>query len=74
MDLSSSQKEKSPAARRFQWKEYRLLFYSALIGVAGGLGWLLNAMESILLVAIAGYRPHRLVEPLADPRRYDQAS
>ena len=44
------------------WKEYRLLFYSALIGVAGGLGaqlfvWLLNFSERLLLVGIAGYKP-----------------
>ena len=48
-------------ASRFEWKEYRLLFYSALVGVAGGLGaqlfvWLLNAAERILLWGIAGYR------------------
>jgi CIC family chloride channel protein len=44
------------------WKEYRLLLYSALIGVAGGLGaqlfvWLLNFSERLLLVGIAGYKP-----------------
>jgi len=49
-----------PAALKFQWKEYRLLFYSALIGVAGGLAaqifvWLLNTAERFLLVGIAGY-------------------
>src|SRR5919108_138368 len=43
-------------------KEYRLLLYSALIGVAGGLGaqlfvWLLNFSERLLLVGIAGYKP-----------------
>jgi chloride channel protein, CIC family len=62
MNSSSSQKGSIPVAPRFPWKEYRLLFYSALIGVAGGLGaqlfvWLLNTAERILLVRIAGYRP-----------------
>lgn len=62
MDSSSAQKKDGPVAPRFQWKEYRLLFYSALIGVAGGLGaqlfvWLLNSAEHILLVGIAGYQP-----------------
>ncbi len=56
----------SPLAERpkqiFPWKEYRLLFYSALIGIAGGLGaqlfvWILNLAERLLLVGIAGYRP-----------------
>jgi len=46
----------------FPWKEYRLLFYSALIGIAGGLGaqlfvWILNLAERLLLFGIAGYRP-----------------
>ena len=46
----------------FLWKEYRLLFYSALIGIAGGLGaqlfvWILNLAEGLLLVGITGYRP-----------------
>ena len=45
-----------------KWSEYRLLFYSALIGVAGGLGaqlfvWILNFTEHLLLVGIAGYQP-----------------
>lgn len=44
-----------------KWSEYRLLFYSALIGVAGGLGaqlfvWILNFTERLLLVGIAGYQ------------------
>ena len=44
-----------------KWNEYRLLFYSALIGVAGGLGaqlfvWILNFTERLLLVGIAGYQ------------------
>lgn len=56
----------APSAERpkqiFPWKEYRLLFYSALIGIAGGLGaqlfvWILNLAEGLLLVGIAGYRP-----------------
>lgn len=43
------------------WNEHRLLFYSALIGVAGGLGaqvfvWLLNLAEQLFLVGIAGYQ------------------
>jgi chloride channel protein, CIC family len=47
---------------RIPWNEYRLLFYSALIGVAGGLGaqlfvWILNFTEHLLLVGIAGYQP-----------------
>ncbi len=47
---------------RFPWNEYRLLFYSALIGVAGGLGaqlfvWILNFTERLLLGGIAGYHP-----------------
>src|ERR1051326_8446458 len=51
----------APPALRFQWKEYRLLFYSALIGVAGGLAaqlfvWLLNTAEHFLLFGIAGYK------------------
>ena len=46
---------------QFDWKEYRLLFYSALLGVAGGLGaqlfvWLLNLAERVLLLGIAGYK------------------
>src|SRR6266545_3419002 len=47
---------------RFPWNEYRLLFYSGLIGVAGGLGaqlfvWILNFTERLLLVGVAGYQP-----------------
>ena len=47
---------------RFAWNEYRLLLYSALIGVVGGLGaqlfvWLLNLAERLLLVGLAGYQP-----------------
>ncbi len=49
-------------ARRFRiaWSEYRLLVYSALVGVAGGLGaqvfvWLLDLAEQVFLVGIAGY-------------------
>jgi CIC family chloride channel protein len=49
-------------AGRFAWKEYRLLFYAALVGVAGGLAaqifvWLLNLAERLLLSGIAGYKP-----------------
>jgi chloride channel protein, CIC family len=44
------------------WNEHRLLFYSALIGVAGGLGaqlfvWLLNLAERLLLIGLTGYQP-----------------
>jgi CIC family chloride channel protein len=47
---------------RWAWNEYRLLFYSALIGIAGGLGaqlfvWILNLAERLLLIDIAGYHP-----------------
>ncbi len=46
---------------RIAWNEHRLLFYSALIGVAGGLGaqifvWLTNLAEHLFLVGLAGYR------------------
>ena len=49
------------AIEKVKWSEYRLLFYSALIGVAGGLGaqlfvWILNFTERLLLVGIAGYQ------------------
>jgi CIC family chloride channel protein len=44
------------------WKEYRLLSYSAVVGVAGGLAaqifvWLLNLAERLFLVGLAGYKP-----------------
>ncbi len=44
------------------WNEYRLLFYSALVGIVGGLGaqffvWILNLAERLLLIGIAGYQP-----------------
>lgn len=47
---------------RSAWNEYRLLFYSTLIGVVGGLGaqffvWILNLAERLLLIGIAGYQP-----------------
>jgi CIC family chloride channel protein len=47
---------------RFAWNEYRLLLYSGLIGIVGGLGaqlfvWLLNLAERLLLVGLAGYQP-----------------
>jgi CIC family chloride channel protein len=59
--FSPQQKTHSAVANRFEWKEYRLLFYSAVIGVAGGLGaqifvWLLNTAERVLLVGLAGYK------------------
>jgi CIC family chloride channel protein len=61
---------------RLAWNEHRLLLYSALIGVAGGLGaqvfvWLLNLAERLFLVGIAGYQapqPGTLnPEPLTGP-------
>lgn len=56
------QTETAAERTRIPWNEYRLLFYSALIGVAGGLGaqlfvWILNFTERLLLVGIAGYQP-----------------
>jgi hypothetical protein len=44
------------------WKEYRLLLYSAVIGIVGGLSaqlfvWLLNSVQRFFLVAFAGYQP-----------------
>jgi CIC family chloride channel protein len=56
------QTETAAEPTRFSWNEYRLLFYSALIGVAGGFGaqlfvWILNLAEKLLLVGIAGYQP-----------------
>jgi CIC family chloride channel protein len=62
MDVSSQSQIDGGARRiRFAWNEYRLLFYSALIGIAGGLGaqlfvWLLNLAERLLLVGLAGYQ------------------
>lgn len=46
---------------RISWSEHRLLFYSALIGIAGGLGaqvfvWLTNLAQRLFLVGIAGYQ------------------
>ena len=60
----STEPQTKPATQltKSPWNEYRLLFYSALIGVAGGLGaqlfvWILNFTERLLLVGIAGYQP-----------------
>ena len=60
----STEPQTKPATQltKSPWNEYRLLFYSALIGVAGGLGaqlfvWILNFTEHLLLVGIAGYQP-----------------
>jgi CIC family chloride channel protein len=44
------------------WSEHRLLLYSAVIGVAGGLGaqlfvWLTDLAERLLLAGLAGYQP-----------------
>jgi CIC family chloride channel protein len=59
---SQPQPANATASVRFAWNEYRLLFYSALIGIVGGLGaqlfvWLLNLAERLLLVGLAGYQP-----------------
>src|SRR5262245_53322442 len=56
------QRETAAQPTKVSWNDYRLLFYSALIGVAGGLGaqlfvWILNFTERLLLVGIAGYQP-----------------
>ena len=60
----STEPQTKPATQltKSPWNEYRLLFYSALIGIAGGLGaqvfvWILNFTEHLLLVGIAGYQP-----------------
>ncbi len=49
---------------RSAWRANRLLFYAALIGVAGGLGaqlfvWMLDWGERIFMGGIAGYVPPR---------------
>ena len=59
---SQSQLDSNTTPIRIAWKEYRLLLYSGLIGIVGGLGaqlfvWLLNLAERLLLVGIAGYQP-----------------
>jgi H+/Cl- antiporter ClcA len=59
---SKSQPDGGTTPTRFAWKEYRLLLYSGLIGIVGGLGaqlfvWLLNLAERLLLVGLAGYQP-----------------
>jgi chloride channel protein, CIC family len=59
---SHSQMDNGATGSRFAWKEYRLLFYSSLVGVAGGLAaqifvWLLNLAEKLLLSGLAGYKP-----------------
>ena len=46
---------------RLAWNEHRLLFYSALIGVVGGLGaqvfvWLSNLAERLFLIGLADYQ------------------
>ena len=60
----STEPQTKPATQltKSPWNEYRLLFYSAFIGIAGGLGaqvfvWILNFTERLLLVGIAGYQP-----------------
>src|SRR5918994_6787048 len=63
MDVSSQLQSSSDITRvRLAWNEHRLLFYSALIGVAGGLGaqlfvWLSNLAERLFLFGLAGYQP-----------------
>lgn len=64
MDASSPQPEikRQTKQSRWAWGEYRLLFYSGLIGVVGGLGaqlfvWILNITERLILIDIAGYHP-----------------
>jgi CIC family chloride channel protein len=59
MDESPEQIDR-PADPRGIWREYRLLFYSALIGVVGGVGaqffaWILHFAERVLLIGIADY-------------------
>jgi chloride channel protein, CIC family len=59
---NDSQIEAATARIGISWNEYRLLLYSALIGIAGGLGaqlfvWILNLAERLLLIGIAGYQP-----------------
>ena len=59
---SQSQLATNTTPFRSAWNEYRLLLYSGLIGIVGGLGaqlfvWLLNLAERLLLVGIAGYQP-----------------
>ena len=68
---ADGQIDNSAPQNRFPWQEYRLLFYSALIGVAGGLGaqlfvWLLNVAERLLLGGLAGY--HAPESGSLDPR------
>ncbi len=63
MDTDSELQTHRGATRlRRAWNEYRLLFYSALIGIVGGLGaqlfvWILNLAQRLLLIGIAGYQP-----------------
>ena len=63
MAESTEPQTKDVAGRiAYHWGQYRLLLYSAVIGVAGGLGaqffvWILNFTEHLLLVGIAGYQP-----------------
>ena len=66
----STEPQTKPATQltKSPWNEYRLLFYSALIGVAGGLGaqlfvWILNFTEHLLLVGIAGCPETRTGKP-----------
>jgi CIC family chloride channel protein len=61
MDESTPpEKNRAEPSNGRAWKEYRLLFYAAIIGVVGGVGaqffvWILNLAERLLLIGIAGY-------------------
>jgi CIC family chloride channel protein len=63
MDADSLTSIDNGAVRaRFAWDQYRLLLYSGVIGIAGGLAaqlfiWLSSLAERLLLVGIAGYNP-----------------
>src|SRR5262249_33152363 len=61
-ETEPSETKATMALVRGRWKEYRLLLYSALIGIVGGLGaqlfvLILNIAERLFLVGIAGYQP-----------------
>jgi CIC family chloride channel protein len=60
-----TQKHDGAARGELSWNGYRLLLYSFLVGIAGGLAaqlfiWLSDLAERFLLVGIAGYRPPEL--------------
>jgi CIC family chloride channel protein len=61
MDANSTVTASEITEDRSVWNEYRLLFYSALVGIMGGLGaqvfvWLLDAAERLFLAGLAGYQ------------------